>query len=322
VRTRRPEEPKMTTTLKGRDLLSINDLTSAEVRAVIDLAMEQKKELASGVRKRPLADKTFALYFEKPSLRTRVSFQVGITQLGGTGYYVSSEGTHAKRGEPMEDTGRVLSRYVDGIIYRAFRHSDVERMAEYASVPVINALSDFSHPCQALADLLTIHEKKGKNERVRLAYVGDGNNVAHSLIYTCTRAGLDLVMAVPEGYDPDSGVVARGRRDAAAGGTEFTILRAPAAAVKGADVVYTDVWVSMGMEQESRDRVEAFKGYMVDAALMSLAKPDAIFMHDMPAHRGEEVHAEVIEGPQSVVFDQAENRLHAQKAILTLLAGE
>lgn len=311
----------METTLKGRDLLSINNLTYGEVHQIIDLALEQKRRLREGVAEDALAGKTVALYFEKPSLRTRVSFQVGITQLGGTGYYISSEGTHAKRGEPMEDTGRVLSRYVSAIVYRAFRHGDVERMAEFSSVPVINALSDFSHPCQALADLLTIYEKKGKTKRARLAYVGDGNNVAHSLIYLCSKMGIDLAMAIPEGYDPDPAVVERGRNDAASGGTELVFHRKPEDAVPGADVVYTDVWVSMGMETESEGRVEAFKGYMVDEALMGLAKPDAIFMHDLPAHRNEEVHPSVIEGRQSVVFDQAENRLHAQKALLTLLVG-
>ena len=251
-----------------------------------------------------------------------MSFQVGIAQLGGTSLYLSSEDTHASRGEPMEDTGRVLSRYCDGIIYRAYNHKQVALMAQAANVPVINALSDFSHPCQAMADLLTIYEKKGKKKHIRLAYVGDGNNVAHSLIYTLTRVGIDLVMAIPKGYDPDKDVVSRGQKDAAANGTEFRIVRKPAEAVRDADIVYTDVWVSMGMEEEATRRVKAFKGFIVTPELLAGARPDAIFMHDLPAHRGEEVHEDVMESAQSVIFDQAENRLHAQKAILTLLCGD
>jgi len=312
----------MTTSMKGRDLLSINDLTVEEVHRIIDLAIEQKRELKEGRISKTLAGKMFVMYFEKPSLRTRVSFQVGIADLGGTSFYISSEDTHAQRGEPMDDTGRVLSRYVDGIIYRCFRHSDVQRMAEFATVPVINALSDFSHPCQALADLLTIYEKKGKKERVKLAFVGDGNNVAHSLIYICAKVGIDLVLAVPEGYDPLPAVMEKGKADAAANGVTLEVVRKPADAVAGADVVYTDVWISMGMEEEARARRHAFRGFMVDTDLMAKAKPDAIFMHDLPAHRNEEVHEDVIEGPQSVVFDQAENRLHAQKAVLTLLVSD
>lgn len=307
--------------MKGRDFLSICDYGAADIDKIISLARKQKRNLRAGKPSATLAGKSFVLYFEKPSLRTRVSFQVGIAQLGGTSIYLSSEDTHATRGEPMEDTGRVLSRYVDGIIYRAFRHEDVVCMAQAASVPVINALSDFSHPCQAMADLLTIYEKKGKKKRVKVGFVGDGNNVAHSLIYTLPKVGMDLSVAVPEGYDPDAGVVARGREDAARTGAAFEIVRDPRAAAAGADVVYTDVWVSMGMEKEARQRSAAFKGFIVDSALMALAKPDAVFMHDLPAHRGEEVHTDVMESPQSVIFDQAENRLHAQKAILTLLCG-
>lgn len=312
----------MASNLKGQDLISVNSLSADHIQRIMALAGKQKRELKAGKAKPVLAGKAFVLYFEKPSLRTRVSFQVGIAQLGGTSLYLSSEDTHASRGEPMEDTGRVLSRYAHGIIYRAYRHDLVQLMADAASVPVINALSDFSHPCQAMADLLTIYEKKGKKKHIKVAYVGDGNNVAHSLIYTLTRVGIDLAIAVPKGYDPDTAVVAQGRRDAAAAGSEFQIVRRPADAVKDADVVYTDVWVSMGMEKEEAQRRRAFKGFIVTPELMALAKPDAIFMHDLPAHRGEEVHEAVMESPQSVIFDQAENRLHAQKAILTLLCGD
>jgi ornithine carbamoyltransferase len=308
--------------MKGRDLLSISDLSVEEIHEIIDLAMAQKRELKEGRIQPTLKGKMFVMYFEKPSLRTRVSFQVGIADLGGTSFYISSEDTHAQRGEPMDDTGRVLSRYADGIIYRAFKHSDVQRMAEFATVPVINALSDFSHPCQGLADLLTIYEKKGKNERVKLAFVGDGNNVAHSLIYICGKVGIDLSLAVPEGYDPLPEVMEQGLADAGKSGASIDVVRKPEDAVAGADIVYTDVWISMGMEEEARARRYAFRGYMVDAELMAKAKPDALFMHDLPAHRNEEVHPDVIEGPQSVVFDQAENRLHAQKAVLTLLVGD
>jgi ornithine carbamoyltransferase len=312
----------MATNLKGKDLISVDSLSAADIQRIITLARKQKREWKSGKGKPALAGKSFVLYFEKPSLRTRVSFQVGIAQLGGASLYLSSEDTHATRGEPMEDTGRVLSRYADGIIYRAYAHDQVQLMADAASVPVINALSDFSHPCQAMADLLTIYEKKGKKKHIKVAYVGDGNNVAHSLIYTLTRVGIDLTIAVPKGYDPDKDVVARGRQDAAAAGANFQIVRRPADAVRDADVVYTDVWVSMGMEKEEAQRRKAFKGFFVTPELMALAKPDAIFMHDLPAHRGEEVHEDVMESPQSVIFDQAENRLHAQKAVLTLLCGD
>lgn len=312
----------MATQLKGKDLISVDSLTTGDIQRIITLARKQKRELKAGKPKPVLAGKTFVLYFEKPSLRTRVSFQVGIAQLGGTSLYLSSEDTHASRGEPMEDTGRVLSRYCNGIIYRAYQHDQVQLMADAASVPVINALSDFSHPCQAMADLLTIYEKKGKKKNIKVAYVGDGNNVAHSLIYTLTRVGMDFTLAVPSGYDPDKTVTERGRLAAQANGSEFRIVRKPVEAVIDADVVYTDVWVSMGMEEEARQRVKAFKGFIVTPDLMARAKPDAIFMHDLPAHRGEEVHEDVMESDQSVIFDQAENRLHAQKAILTLLCGD
>ena len=308
--------------LKGRDLLSINDLTAQEIQSIIKLAMKQKRELRAGNLKSPLDGKTFALYFEKPSLRTRVSFQVGIAQLGGASMYLSSEDTHFKRGESLDDAGRVLSRYVDGIVFRAFNHSDVATLAAASTIPVVNALSDFSHPCQALADLLTIYEKKTKKKHIKVAYVGDGNNVAHSLIYTFSKAGVDLCLAVPKGYDPNPDVMACGIEEAARTGAALSIVRRPADAVAGADVVYTDTWVSMGMEKEAKERLRAFAGFMVDAKLMARAKPDAIFMHDLPAYRGKEVHEDVIDGPQSVVFDQAENRLHAQKAVLTLLTGD
>ena len=308
--------------LKGKDFLTIADLRVKDITRIMNLARKQKRETQAGKGKPTLAGKTFVLYFEKPSLRTRVSFQVGVAQLGGASLYLSSEDTHASRGEPMDDTGHVLSRYADGIIYRAFRHEDVELMAESATVPVINALSDFSHPCQAMADLLTIYEKKGKKNHIKVAFVGDGNNVAHSLIHTLPKMGISLFVAVPEGYDPDGDVVARGRKDAGASGAQLEIVRKPADAVTDADVVYTDVWVSMGMEEEAQKRNKAFKGFIVDTDLMALAKPEAVFMHDLPAKRGQEVHEDVLDGPQSVVFDQAENRLHAQKAILTLLAGD
>lgn len=315
---RKGRERAMSEELHGKDLLSLGELTVSEVRRIIDLAARMK----SG--RKPcgdcLAGKTIVLYFEKPSLRTRLSFEIAVMQLGGKVIYVNSDTTHSRRGEPLKDTARVISRYADGIVYRAMRHRDIEELAEYADVPVINALSEYSHPCQGLADYLTIVEKKPKR-KLSLAYVGDGNNVAHSLLYICSKMGIDIAVACPKNFQPDAGVLERAGRCAAKSGAAIRIVHAPEEAVRGTDVVYTDVWISMGQEKETERRRRAFKGYKVDRRLMSLAKPDAIFMHDLPAHRGEEIDEDVIEGPQSVVFDQAENRLHAQKAILALILG-
>jgi ornithine carbamoyltransferase len=304
--------------LRGRDLLSIGDLSADEVRAVIDTALRLKNGESAPI----LRGKTLALVFEKPSLRTRVSFEVAMRQLGGHCLYLSPPEVGLGEREPAADVARVLSRYVDAIAARTFKHESVEELAGYADVPVINALSDGEHPCQALADLLTIREKKGRWQGVSLAFVGDGNNVARSLMLGAARLGMDFRIASPRDYCLGPDLVAGASVAAAVAGGSVVSLESPSDAVRAADVVYTDVWASMGQENEAAQRLEAFAGYQVDSALMTEAAPDAIFMHDLPAHRGEEVTDEVIEGPQSVVFDQAENRLHAQKAVLALILGE
>jgi ornithine carbamoyltransferase len=269
-----------------------------------------------------LEGKTAALVFEKPSLRTRVSFEVGMKQLGGSAIYLSQSEVGLGQREPVEDVARVLSRYVSGIVARTYAQETLTGLAAAADVPVINALSDDEHPCQALADLLTVREKKGQIAGVRIAFVGDGNNVAASLAMAAGLAGAELVIASPPEYSLPPDIVEASREWARRTGGAIETVVSPEDAARGADVVYTDVWTSMGQEAERRQRIEAFQGYQVDSELMSLAKPDAIFMHDLPAHRGEEITNEVIEGPQSVVFQQAENRLHAQKALLAALMAD
>jgi ornithine carbamoyltransferase len=269
-----------------------------------------------------LEGKTIAMLFEKPSLRTRVSFEVGMKQLGGTAIYLSQAEVGLGQREPVEDVARVLSRYVAGIVARTYAQKALEDLAAAADIPVVNALSDDEHPCQALADLLTIREKKGRLAGVRVAFIGDGNNVSASLALACGLAGADFVIASPDGYSLPPAIVAASRQRAHDSGGSIETLIEPEAAVKNADVVYTDVWTSMGQESTRRQRQEAFEPYQVNEELMALARPDASVMHDLPAHRGEEIVDAVIEGPQSVVFDQAENRLHAQKALLAALMGE
>jgi ornithine carbamoyltransferase len=304
--------------LRGRHLLSISDLSADEVLAVMEMAARLKNGESAPV----LRGQTLALVFEKPSLRTRVSFEVAMRQLGGQCLYLSPPEVGLGERETPADVARVLSRYVDVIAARTFKHDTVEELARYADVPVINALSDGEHPCQALADLLTIREKKGHWRGVSLAFVGDGNNVARSLMLGSAMLGMDFRIASPRGYGVMPDLAARAGAVAAACGGSVASLESPGEAVRGADVVYTDVWASMGQEHEARQRLEVFAGYQVDEALMAEAAPDAIFMHDLPAHRGEEVAQEVIDGTQSVVFDQAENRLHAQKAVLALILAE
>ena len=278
--------------------------------------------VAQSDSRRLLAGKTLALLFEKPSLRTRVSFDVGMRQLGGDCIYVSPAEVGLGTREPVEDVARVLSRYVDCIAARTFAQETVEQLARWADVPVINALSEGEHPCQALADLLTILEHKGRLEGVSLAYIGDGNNVARSLALAAGMMGMEFRIASPEGYELDEKTVSRAEELARRSGGSIVCVREAKEAAAGADVVYTDVWASMGQEEAATQRREAFAGYQVDAKLMSLAAPEAIFMHDLPAHRGEEVSEEVFESTQSIVFDQAENRLHAQKGALALILGE
>ena len=296
-----------------RDFLAIPDLTRAELDAVLALAERMKRGAYTG---RPLAGKTLAMIFMKSSTRTRVSFEAGTFQLGGHALFLTPRDVQLGRGEPIADTARVLSRYVDGIMIRTFAHSEVEQLALHADVPVINGLTDLLHPCQIMADLLTMQQHLGGYAGRRVAWIGDGNNMANSWINAAWRLGFELTLACPEGYDPDAAILARAQRE-----TRVTVVRDPREAAEGADVVNTDVWASMGQEEEQSARERAFAGYQVDAALMARAARDAIFLHCLPAHRGEEVTAEVIDGPQSRVWDEAENRLHVQKAIMAALIG-
>jgi len=305
--------------VRGRDLLSIADLSPDEADRILRTALSLKRD---GGGFDLLAGKTLALLFEKPSLRTRVSFDVAMQELGGHAIYLNQSEVGLGQREPVADVARVLSRYVDVIAARTYSHETLLALARHADVPVINALSDEEHPCQAMADLLTILERCGALHGVRLAFIGDGFNVAASLAEGAALCGMRFAMASPAGYCLPDGIVRVIREMAAATGGSIELHDTPADAVRDADVVYTDVWASMGQEDSYAQRKEAFAGYAVTADLMALAKPSALFMHDLPAHRGEEVTDEVIEGPQSVVFDQAENRLHAQKAILALTTSE
>jgi len=305
--------------MKGKDLLSIGDLTLDEAWGIINRAIRIKKRKAMSSI---LAGKTLALIFEKPSLRTKVSFDVAMYQLGGHSVYLSQAEVGLGSREPIADAARTLSRYVDIISARTFAHATVESLAKYATVPVINALSDSEHPCQALADIMTIYEKKGKLEGLTVAYIGDGNNVSNSLMLACVLVGMNFRIASPKGYELPDKIVRLGLRSSKKVGAEIALLKEPREAVKGADVVYTDVWTSMGQEAEAEKRRKAFAGYQVDARLMKLAAKDAIFMHPLPAHHDEEVSPGIIDSKQSVVFDQAENRLHVQKAILAEILGK
>jgi ornithine carbamoyltransferase len=296
-----------------RDFLAIPDYSREELNGLFELAESMK---SGRYADKPLAGKSLAMIFMKSSTRTRVSFEVGTWQLGGHALFLSPRDVQLGRGEPIADTARVLSRYVDGIMIRTFAHSEVEELAKYADVPVINGLTDLLHPCQILADILTIRQHLGSIDGRKVAWIGDGNNMANSWINAAYRLGFDLTLACPEGYEPDSAILERAKSVA-----NVRVVRDPAEAVEGADVVNTDVWASMGQEEEQAIREKAFKGYIVDDALMSRAQQDAIFMHCLPAHRGEEVSAEVIDGPQSVVWDEAENRLHIQKAIMANTIG-
>ncbi|MPZ23550.1 MAG: ornithine carbamoyltransferase [Dehalococcoidia bacterium] len=301
----------------GRDLLSIADLSVDDLQQLLEVALAMKRDGSPPL----LAGKQVAFLFEKPSLRTRVSFDVGIAQMGGRSIYLSPAEIGLGVREPIKDVARVLSRYVDALVVRTSGHEILGELAHWSTIPVINALSDHEHPCQALADLLTIEEHKSLEADIRVAFVGDGNNVARSLAYACALAEIPLTIASPDGYQLNDGD--REQATLLSGGRELLRLVAdPSAAVAGADVVYTDVWTSMGQEGESLLRLASFSGYTLDAGLLDLAAPGAIVMHDLPAHRGEEITDEVIESPASVVFDQAENRLHAQKAVLALVLGQ
>jgi ornithine carbamoyltransferase len=302
-----------------RDLIDITDLAPDEIGALIDLAVRVKADPAPWST--ALSGRTLGLLFEKPSTRTRVSFEVAMNRLGGRALSLDPQTSQMGRGESIADTARTLSRYLDVLMVRTYEHATVQEWAQYATVPVINGLTDHAHPCQALSDLLTIRERLGRLTGVVLAYVGDGNNVAHSLLLAGARVGMTVRVATPPAYAPSEAVVNRARADAQAGGGQIVLTSEPKEAVQGADVVYTDVWASMGQEEERERRRKDLEGYRVDGALMAQARDDAAFMHCLPAHRGEEVSAEVMDGPRSIVFDQAENRLHMQKAVLLRLLG-
>ena len=308
---------------KGMDLLSIHELSADDVEEILTLAADLKAKQKAGIPHPLLAGKTLGMIFEKSSTRTRVSFEVGMYQLGGQALFLSSRDLQLGRGEPIKDTARVLSRYLDGIMIRTYGHERIEELARYADIPVINALSDLLHPCQALTDLLTIREYKGKNlTGLKMAYVGDGNNMTHSLMYAATKVGMDFAAATPEGYEPNAEVVANAKADAAATGATVTITHNPMEAVAGANVIVTDTWASMGQEAEHDARTAVFRPYQVNWELVAESgDPRCIVMHCLPAYRGEEITEEVFEEFADVIFDEAENRLHVQKAIMALVMG-
>lgn len=305
--------------LKNKDLLSIHDLSVGEVATILEVSKKLKNKQKLGVAHKYLEGKTLAMIFTKASTRTRVSFETGFYQLGGNPIYLNDAVSQIGRGEPIRDTARVLSRFVDGIMIRTFSHDSVIELAKYASVPVINGLTDLLHPCQALADMFTIMEHKEVLKGRKLVYVGDGNNMAHSLMFACAKVGMNMVCASPEGYQPDPEILRLAQEDAAATGCTIEVDEDLFRAAQGADVLYTDVWASMGQEEEQAIRQEALGSYQINKELLAVARPDAMVLHCLPAHRGEEITEEVLEGPQSQVFDQAENRLHVQKAIMALL---
>ena len=303
-------------------LLTLQDWSEDDIYQCLSLAIKIKAMQKSGQAQTCLSGKTLAMIFSKSSTRTRVSFEVGTAQLGGRALFLSTADIQLGRGEPISDTAQVLSRMVDGIMIRTFKQSDLEELARHGSIPIINGLTDEFHPCQVLADLLTIYEKKGTLKGLKLAFVGDGNNMAHSLMIGCSKLGIDVAVASPDGYKPNPTYVAWSVANAQAQGSRVTVCTDPLEACKDADVLYTDVWASMGQEGEANERRKAFEGiYQINDACLAVAKPDAIFLHCLPAHRGEEVTESVIDGPHSVIFDEAENRLHAQKAVMCLLMG-
>ncbi len=301
------------------NLLTIKDLSVTEIRELLSLTKELKEEIPSKEQKKILAGKSLGMIFAKASTRTRVSFEVGIYQLGGQGIFLSSNDIQLRRGESIADTAKTLSRYLDGIMIRTYAQEDVSELAKHGSIPIINGLTDLYHPCQILADLFTIQEAGKKLEDIKLTYIGDGNNIVHSLLLAAAKVGFEISIASPKSYQPQDEIVAEAEEIAIDTGAKMEISNNPKEAVKKADVIYTDVWASMGDESEAEERMKAFADYQVDEKLLSLAQDDVIFLHCLPAHRGEEVTAEVIDGDKSIVFDQAENRLHLQKAVLAKL---
>lgn len=304
---------------RGRDFISIKDFTQEEVYQIFEVTKKLKEKQQRREPHPLLAGKTLGMIFSKSSTRTRVSFEVGIYQLGGHALFLSANDIQLGRGETIKDTSLVLSRYLDGIMIRTFAHQDVLDLAESAAIPVINGLTDWLHPCQVMGDFFTVLEKKQRLAGLKLAFIGDGNNVAHSLLIGGAKVGMDVTVACPAGYEPDPAVLEIAGQDAKVTGSCLTVVHDPREAMEGADVIYTDVWASMGQEQEKEKREKAFKGYCVDGKLMQLAHPEAIVLHCLPAHRGEEITDEVMDGIQSAIFDEAENRLHVQKAIMALV---
>lgn len=305
-----------------KHLLSIHDLSVEEVEKILDTAADLKAKLKAGIEHKILAGKSMGMIFSKSSTRTRVSFETGMYQLGGHALFLSSNDIQLGRGESIYDTANVLSRYLDGIMIRTFKQSDVEDLAKYGSIPIINGLTDLLHPCQALTDIFTAYEHKGRLKGLKLAYIGDGNNMAHSLMYAGAKVGMDVSVASPEGYECNAEIIENAKEDAKLTGAVIDVSNDPESAVKNADVVYTDTWVSMGQEEEKAKRIKDFEGYTIDEKLFSLADSEAVFMHCLPAYRGYEVTEGVIDGPNSVIFDEAENRLHVQKAVMALTMGD
>ncbi|MEK3719037.1 ornithine carbamoyltransferase [Paenibacillus sp. FSL H8-0034] len=312
-------EQQLAVDLKGRDFLGLSDFTTEEIQYLLDMAIDLKKKRNAGEVFHPLKGKTLGMIFEKSSTRTRVSFEVGMYQLGGHALFLSSNDLQLGRGETISDTAQTMSRYLDGIMIRTHAHRKVIDLARGATIPVINGLTDRSHPCQALADYQTILEHKGQLRGLKVAYIGDGNNMVHSLIMGAAKLGIDFAVASPKGYEPNEKIVTSAVDVANQTGAKLYVGNDVKEAVSDADVIYTDVWASMGFEEEQKEREIAFKQFQVNEALVSLAKKDYLFMHCLPAHRGEEVSEGVIDGPNSIIFDQAENRLHAQKAIMAAI---
>ena len=309
----------MAVNMKGQSLIEIHHLTIEQIWQIFELSKTLKMKRLTGEPHRLLEGKKLGMIFSKPSTRTRVSFEVGIYELGGMGLYFNQNDLQLKKSENIHDTAKVLSRYLDGIMIRTFDHQDVIDLAEYGSIPVINGLTDLHHPCQVLADLFTVLEKRGTLKGLKMAYLGDGNNMAHSLLHGCSKVGMNIAIASPSGYKPAKHVVDESKQNAKYMGSKIEILDDPVQAVKNADIIYTDVWASMGQEKEAAERKKIFMKYQVNPKLVKNAKDDYLFMHCLPAHRGDEVVDEVADSPNSVIFDEAENRLHVQKAIMALL---
>jgi ornithine carbamoyltransferase len=305
--------------LKGRDFLRVNDWKPEELVSVLDIGDRLKARQEQRIEHHHLPGRTLGMIFQKPSTRTRVSFEVGISQLGGTGLYLAAGDLQLGRGETIKDTARVLSRYLDAIMIRTFRQADVDELAAHADIPVINGLTDEFHPCQALADVMTIRERFGRLDDVHVTYLGDGNNVCHSLMVACAKLGMKFTAATPEGYEPSEAVIGWAQAAAQASGSSVAVGHDPREAAEGADVLYTDVWTSMGQEEERERRLRDLAAYRVDDTLLQLASDRSIVLHCLPAHYGEEITEEVLYGPRSAVWDQAENRLHAQKALMALV---